>query len=47
VKHKGVVISIKELNRSAPNLGSQADSMTTSYAQIRVKLLIRGTKDDI
>jgi hypothetical protein len=30
-----------------PKFGGQADSMTTGYAQIRVKLLIRGTKDDI
>jgi hypothetical protein len=47
VEHKGVAMSIYKLNISAPTLGSQADFMTTSYAQIRVGLLIRGTKDDI
>ena len=40
-------MSIIKLSRSAPNLGSQADFITTSYALIRVRLLIRDTKDDI
>ena len=39
-------MSILKQHISAPTLGSQADSMTTSYAQIRVRLLIRDTKDD-
>ncbi len=41
MKNKGVAMFIKQRNRSNPNLGSQADSMTTSYAQIRIKLLIK------